>query len=968
MYKTFLETVLPSDGTYVITGITNKTNVRQRYAESLEQAYKNIEFFKGDPPTNVYFALSTFEGLSRKAVDSIYIKSFFLDLDVGKAKNSYATKEDAFVGLDKFINDTGLPEPTIIDSGNGLHVYWILNDQIETSQWKPYAEKFKQLCVKHNLIIDPAVPADAARVLRVPFTFNYNTKDGEAPVEVTFINEIKQYDLDELTSKFGEVVAQPVFDLGQVNKGLDEETRKMLGLDNYEYVFETIAVESLNGRGCNQIKWILENSTSCPEPMWYAGLSVAIRCVDGDTAIHTMSEDYSGYNREDTERKARATLKAKWAYSCEKFEENNPGGCEGCPFRGKIASPTHIGKRLRFAKPGADHASVIDEQGDTSSTTAPEEQSVSVKYPKEYITFPDALHPFMRPVGGGVYYQPAGKPRKDGTVSQEAPFPILHHDFIPIKRLYSYQDGECLQVRLFLPMDGHREFILPMNVVCATDKFKDFLFKNGIFVSPKYFDIFRDYLVKWAQYLLNVKKADDMRMQMGWTSNPDNGSFVVGNVEITPGGKFNCPISPTARNVIDILKPAGTYEVWRQSADMLNQQGFEFHAFAMLTGFGSPLIKFTPATGLVVSLCGEKGAGKTAALHAGLSVFGSPNDQKITTEEGSTPQALQQRQSTLNNIMLGVDETSNTSPALASKMAYSLPMNTKGKLRLTSSYNVERKTSEGARNIVLMTTNQSMVQKIYAFKDDPGGELRRLFELDMFKPQGKLDDEIGTRIFNPFNTNYGHAGPMFIEACYGLGLPEVVKTVSKWHSRLLTEFSNDTDYTFWNGGLAAIFAAGEIAVRAGIINMDIERVFRVILQEMFIIHKSRKKSELDYEELVSEYVTQNLNSLLAINDGKVSIEPRSGKLDIRCEVDTGFTYIVKKPFKEFLKAKNINITQMEAVLQKNGILFNDEATDKKRMATGWKDAVGTFNLRAYKFKLDVSDVIDGSESGQDSSV
>lgn len=964
MYKTFLETVLPSFGTYVIVGIKDKTVVQQKYAENLDKAYEEIERFKTKPPNNIYFALSTFKAPSRKAADSIYVKSFFLDLDVGKAKNSYETKQQAFIALSKFLDDTGLPEPTIIDSGNGLHVYWILKEQLETAKWKVYAEAFKKLCVKHQLIIDPAVPSDAARVLRVPYTFNYNVKEGEEPVEVSVLNEIREFELDEIISVFDSVPEPTTFDLSQVKKGLDDETRKMLGLDNYEFVFEKIAIESLEGRGCNQIKWILQHAATCPEPLWKAGLSVAIRCVDGDTAIHTMSEAYPGYSAAETEKKANDCLQAKWAYSCEKIEGENPGGCDGCPFRGKIPSPTHIGKRLRIAQPRADDAPV----GDSGSSPAEEtHESVSAsKFPKEYITFPDALHPFMRPVGGGVYYQPAGKPRKDGSVSQEAPFPILHHDFIPIKRLYSYQDGECLQVRLFLPMDGHREFILPMNVVCATDKFKDFLFKNGIFVSPKYFDIFRDYLVKWAQYLLNVTKADDMRMQMGWTNNPENGSFVVGTTEITPGGRFNCPVSPTARNVVDILRPVGSYEVWRQSADMLNQPGFEFHAFAMLAGFGSPLIKFTPATGLVISLCGEKGAGKTAALHAGLSVFGSPIDQKITTEEGATQQALQQRQSTLNSIMLGLDEASNASPALASKMAYTLPMNTKGKLRLTSSYNVERKTSEGARNIVLMTTNQSMVQKIYAFKDDPGGELRRLFELDMFKLQGKMDDEIGTKIFNPFNTNYGHAGVMFIEACYDLGLPEVVKLVSKWHSRLLTEFSNDTDYTFWNGGIAAIFAAGEIAARANIVELDIEHIYRKILEEMFIIHKSRKKSELDYEELVSEYVTQNLNSLLAINDGKVSIEPRSGKLDIRCEVDTGFTYIVKKPFKEFLKAKNINISQMETALTKHGILFQDEHTDKKRMATGWKDAVGSFNLRAYKFKLDVSDVIDGSEPGQDS--
>jgi hypothetical protein len=104
MYKQFLEAVLPSQGNYCIFTLTNN-KPKTRFAEngSIDNAIKFIEAFKQEPPTNIYFALSSFDGLRRKADDSIYIKSFFLDLDVGKEKNSYATKDDAYAGLDAFI-------------------------------------------------------------------------------------------------------------------------------------------------------------------------------------------------------------------------------------------------------------------------------------------------------------------------------------------------------------------------------------------------------------------------------------------------------------------------------------------------------------------------------------------------------------------------------------------------------------------------------------------------------------------------------------------------------------------------------------------------------------------------------------------------------------------------------------------------------------------------------------------------
>jgi hypothetical protein len=967
MYKTFIETVLPSEGTYVITGINaeNKKDVRQKYAESLEDAYTIIEDFKKKSPLNIYFALSTFEGFSRKAVDSIYIKSFFLDLDVGKENNSYATKEEALAGLAQFLLNTRMPEPTIIDSGNGLHVYWILKEEIETKRWKPYAEGFKKLCVDNKLVIDPAVPADAARVLRVPYTLNYNVKEGQAPIEVTFLNDIKLFDLDELTPFFGGIQQESSFDLSQAKKGLDDETRKMLGLDNYEYVFQTIAFESLQGRGCNQIKWMLQNTASCPEPLWKAGLSVAIRCVDGDTAIHSMSEDHPQYSHAETEKKARDCLQATWSYSCEAFENTNPGGCTGCPFKGKISYPTHIGKRLRLAEPGADDAHIPDtgtpETRDISNTENKENRSVQNKFPKEFITFPQFLYPFVRPVSGGVWYEPPNEHKKDGTVIKKDPIMILNQDFVPIKRLYSPQDGETLHMRLFLPHDGVREFMLPMSAVYAPEKFKEFTAKSGVLPTLTLIDKLRDYLVKWAQYLKQYQKADDMRMAMGWTDST-YGSFVAGEVEINPGGRFDCPVTPAARNVADKIHEAGSYDVWRKSADMLNQPNLEFHALGLLMGLGSPLMPFTNATGLMFSYCGKKGAGKTAAMHAGLSVFGDPIKQKIVTLDGATINGLWNRASTLNSLLMGIDETSNADPKRLSDVIYKGSMNNQGKIREQSSYNVERKQREGSVNLTLLTTNQSNKDKMFMAKGDPGGELRRLLEIDLFRHSGKMQDSIGNEIFNPFNHNYGHAGPMFIEYCYKLGIPEVDRTVKTWQTRLQQEFHNDTAYTFWNGGVSACLSAGQIAERAGIISLDYERIYGHLLEELHRLHDEYSSAGVNFEDLLSEFLSINMNGILAFNESdKVSVEPRGKDLVARAEVTEGKVWIAKTAIKEFLHEKQINVSQFESELLKKGVMLNSKA--KKKMAAGWKSAIGAMNLWCYEVKLDVSDVINGEETG-----
>jgi len=104
-------------------------------------------------------------------------------LDCGEDK-PYATLADGLVALKQFCKDVGLPRPTIIQSGRGAHVYWILDNAITRQEWKPYAERLKALCVEHNFHIDAAVPADPARILRIPETMHLKDVTNPLPVQI----------------------------------------------------------------------------------------------------------------------------------------------------------------------------------------------------------------------------------------------------------------------------------------------------------------------------------------------------------------------------------------------------------------------------------------------------------------------------------------------------------------------------------------------------------------------------------------------------------------------------------------------------------------------------------------------------------------------------------------------------------------------------------------------------------------
>ena len=71
-------------------------------------------------------------------------------------------------------------------------------------------------------------------------------------------------------------------------------------------------------------------------------------------------------------------------------------------------------------------------------------------------------------------------------------------------------------IRLLLPNDAPREFLLPMKAVYAQEKFKEIMTSNGLFFKPDSIKYVTEYIVKWGQYLVSSGKAEIMRMQMGW--------------------------------------------------------------------------------------------------------------------------------------------------------------------------------------------------------------------------------------------------------------------------------------------------------------------------------------------------------------------------------------------------------------------------------------------------------------------
>jgi len=105
---------------------------------------------------DAYFCTSSLmSDASRKAENVHAVKCLKLDIDIG-ADNAakYTSKRVAVEALLEFCADVRLPVPTTIDSGGGIHSYWIIDAALNAADGKLYSEKLKAICIAHGLKFD----------------------------------------------------------------------------------------------------------------------------------------------------------------------------------------------------------------------------------------------------------------------------------------------------------------------------------------------------------------------------------------------------------------------------------------------------------------------------------------------------------------------------------------------------------------------------------------------------------------------------------------------------------------------------------------------------------------------------------------------------------------------------------------------------------------------------------------------
>ena len=914
-----IDLVRPQGGWYGFLAVKDKIHSRQLMVETREELDATIEEYVAKRWC-VFFGLAKFETGNSRTQDNVEsLKSYWLDIDCGPNKSfadektgrpsGYETQQDGLKALRKFCLDVGLPQPMLVNSGNGLHAYWPLVEDVPRDEWTPVVKRLRQLCIENEFYIDTKV-FESARVLRPLNSFNFKGDiDGVEAKPVKLISVVDPIPFETIRDIVGVVKGETI----KAKRPMSAMGKSLL--KNNESVFSKIMQLTGSGKGCQQLGACYEDRADLVEPRWFDALSVAKFCSDRDTAIHKMSEGHPDYEYHLVEKKV---FGIKGPHSCEEFEVNNPGGCEGCPHKGKITGPIALGNTIARAK-----STPLAVVPDVAIGT-PEEKAPTLMLPTGY----------FRGANGGIYKE--GE-EGDGEDEESKPKLVYGKDLYVVKLMEDPINGYVAVLKHHLPKDGVKEFVLSNTQITDRSELRKELAKYGVMGNEVRHKYIAEYLLAFILEFQDLEKAKAMRTQFGWADN--DSAFIVGDREIKATGVYHSPPASCLVNMLPYVQPKGSLDNWKDVFALYGRAGLEIQAFGALAGFGAPLLKFTGQKGAVINFIhAESGTGKTTILRMANSVFGDPEMLLGTPEDTDVGKIL--KVGFLNNIVNTLDEITNMKPLDASRALYAYSQG-RGKDKAKANANELRENTVTWRTISIASSNASFYEKLAMVKNNAEGEMMRLLEfkvphLDVpviSTQEGK--DMLDHMLVN----NYGMAGEKYMQYVIG-NLEEVKQLVLTIQAKIDKELRLSQRERNWSAVFAVHMAGGRIAQKLGLLEgWDLARIYEVVSQEILGMRKDTQAPVSNPSATIGDFINRHHSNLLVVEDG---VDKRTnigkfpellpkGALLMRYEPDTHRMYIAAKAFKADCVEIQIDYKDTVKQLETSGVMLK---TDNKRLGKG----------------------------------
>jgi len=831
-------------------------------------------------------------------------RCFFFDLDVGDSTSTvpkYPTQLEAMQGLIAFCTKAKLPKPLVASSGGGLHVYWLLTDELPSDEWHTYAIKLRAVALHYGLRHDPMRTVDTASILRVAGTFNHK-KEQKRPVEVlvpgqrTPTGEFLKL-LDDAVIRTGITVRQsPRFPQMPIDSG-----PAALFEDNVSQNVSGLPPPDLMAvlKGCKMSQEIIAAKGDVPEPVWFHFLNLLRFVEDGRKFAHKWSSAASDkYSFEKTEeyldkleakrfengRKMGPTMCARLV---EAMGTDSP--CQGCQFASKNSTPIHAARCFDEAP-----APVISVQG---------LEDVVID-----IQLPPPPRPFARLKTGIAVTMQNGDNKEETTI-------IYENDLIPIQRLINRQHKtEQMVWQVTLPREGEHRFILDANALYDRQKFTNVLSNNGIYPKIANLTQVQEYMVSYIKELQRIADADHQVNHLGWASE-DFDAFILPDRIITSDGKSK-PVSLSkgvVRSSQDLFRK-GSLRKQIELLKFYDHPQYIAHQYFIMNAFAAPMFHATGHNGCVVHAWGETGASKSTALYTAASVWGHPRNYPMNgTKHGATERARMERMNVLANLPIMIDEITHleSTEAHALAMGISQPGT---RMRLEGDGTEQQKRESYKATIMLSTANSSL-HSLLAMQNTAGtASSMRVIEMVMPKTYVHKKWDADDFLLE-LSENFGHLGEIFVaDMMRDRSYVERVRALDREISMAAKLSGGER---FHGANIATVVAAAERSRRMGLTYFDPDLLKKWALTVQLPAMRGVVTQEYAGSgDLLAAFLDHIDGNILVTSPGGSAIdtfihverEPR-GQLLAHYDMGEKVMYVTKQPWKHYCARIGANATQ-----------------------------------------------------------
>lgn len=851
---------------------------------------------------NVYHSCALFNGHRRKAQFAIGAGALWLDLDVGEGK-AFKTQPEAARAMFRFCADVGLPLPSFMSSGRGVHCYWLLENFLDGNTWTWTAARLKQACVQHGLDADPTRTADIASILRSEGSFNF--KDNP-PSQVRVLQWGRRVSTAELGVLSTYEPAQRI--------AISTDGRPLLAAAMNIYSYDP-ADAGMIADECAQVRLLRdwpETHAAVPEPVWRGILGVLKHCGEGDEIAHEWSFGHSAYSRAGTDNKLHGWHAGP--ATCAYFGSHNPAGCVGCPHASGITSPIQLGRSSR------DHVGRIppvEKSADFVTTFTPPPENVYTS--PQAITIPAGFGAGDK--GELLAYRENKNGLHESTVVSRSML-LLDH----IARGELRGDKHFYVLKHFTPQDGVVTIELPAKEFWGNQGMASLAGKGAVVEDA---DLFRLYMRAALHEQQTSRKTGMMYEQCGWKESET--AFLVGTTLYRAGSTSAVEGTPEITYRGRMLGPraGGNIDEWKRCADALFGTGREAQSFALLASFGAPLIRFlsTDEGGAIVSLVSRgSGRGKTTALAGVTSVWGEIRGLQLANADTAVARGL--TFGALGNLPVVFDELAARESDVVRDF---VEMFTNGRDKMRGTQDGEIKHTLATWQTILITaSNTSLVDAIVA-EGGSTATTMRVIELPVTLPPDATRK--GDSLKEGLHRNWGFAGDAFMRHLLNPNILQWARgSVVHAQQQIISQHSFRPEHRFWARTIACAATAGILAQQLGLIQFPVGPILTWVLEHLRD-RADASKYDVAHEEtaidvlvnFINEHVSEMLVCADAWKHSQVQVPrvtPRN-QLTVRYNIRPGQLFISERELRSYLVRREFPFQDFVHELTSQGIMTGE---------------------------------------------